>query len=67
VTLLGVLAITAPFAGLAMVATAVGAAASRFRSATTTNVYQGTVIRRTEITSTARGIGARSKVEGESR
>ncbi|MFF3891573.1 hypothetical protein [Streptomyces sp. NPDC001914] len=67
VTLLGVLAITAPFAGLAMLATAVGAAASRFRSASTTNVYQGTVIKRTDITSTARGIGARSRIEGGER
>lgn len=64
VTLLGVLAIAAPFAGVAMVATAIGAAISRARSASTTNVYQGTVIKRTEITSTARGIGARSRIEG---
>ncbi|MFG2284416.1 hypothetical protein ACGFNQ_37725 [Streptomyces asoensis] len=64
VTLLGVLAIAAPFAGAAMVATAIGAAISRARSASTTNVYQGTVIKRTEITSTARGIGARSRIEG---
>ena len=64
VTLLGVLAIAAPFAGAAMVATAVGSAISRAKSASTTNVYQGTVIKRTEITSTARGIGARSRIEG---
>lgn len=64
VTLLGVLAIAAPFAGIATAATAIGAAVSRARRASTTNVYQGTVIKRTEITSTARGIGARSKVEG---
>lgn len=64
VTLLGVLAIAAPFAGLAMVATAVGSAISRAKSASTTNVYQGTVIKRTDITSTARGIGARSRIEG---
>lgn len=64
VTLFGVLAIAAPFAGIAVVATAVGAAVSRTRSASTTNVYQGTVIKRTDITSTARGIGARSRIEG---
>jgi hypothetical protein len=58
VTLFGVLAIAAPFAGIAAVATAVGAAVSR------ANVYQGTVIKRTDITSTARGIGARSRIEG---
>ncbi|MDX2973482.1 MULTISPECIES: hypothetical protein [Actinomycetes] len=64
VTLFGVLAIAAPFAGIAVVATAVGAAVSRAKSASTTNVYQGTVIKRTDITSTARGIGARSRIEG---
>lgn len=63
VTLLGVLAIAAPFAGVATVAIAIGAAISKARRASTTNVYQGTVIKRTEITSTARGIGARSNIE----
>lgn len=63
VTLLGVLAVAAPFAGAAMVATAIGTGISRARRASTTNVYQGTVIKRTEITSTARGIGARSRIE----
>lgn len=62
VTLTGVLAVTAPFAGLAMAATAIGGAISKARRAATTNVYQGTVIKRTEITSTARGIGARSRI-----
>ncbi|MFF7315060.1 hypothetical protein [Streptomyces sp. NPDC008137] len=64
VTLLGVLAIAAPFVGIAMVVTAVGAAVSKARRSSTTNVYQGTVIKRTDITSTARGIGARSRIEG---
>ncbi|MFD8300695.1 MULTISPECIES: hypothetical protein [Streptomyces] len=64
VTLLGVLAIAAPFAGIAMVATAVSAALSRIRRSSTTNVYQGTVIQRTEITSTAKGLGARSRIGG---
>lgn len=64
VTLLGVLAIAAPFAGIATVATAIGAAISKAKRASTTNVYQGTVIKRTDITSTARGIGARSRIEG---
>lgn len=62
VTLTGVLAVTAPFAGLAMAATAIGGAFSKARRASTTNVYRGTVIKRTEITSTARGIGARSRI-----
>ncbi|MFF3420958.1 hypothetical protein ACFYW9_40945 [Streptomyces sp. NPDC002698] len=65
VTLLGVLAIVAPFAGVAMVATAVGSVISRARRSATTNVYQGTVIQSTEITSTAKGLGARSQVGGE--
>lgn len=64
VTLTGVLAVTAPFAGIAMAATAIGGAISKARRASTTNVYQGTVIKRTDITSTARGIGARSRIEG---
>ncbi|QHZ00344.1 hypothetical protein SSPS47_35165 (plasmid) [Streptomyces sp. S4.7] len=64
VTLTSVLMVTLPLAGIAMVATAVGSAVARARSATTTNVYQGTVIKRTEVTSTARGIGARSRIEG---
>jgi hypothetical protein len=64
VTLLGVIAIAAPFVGIATVATAIGAAISKAKRASTTNVYQGTVIKRTEITSTARGIGARSRIEG---
>ncbi|WP_334535316.1 hypothetical protein [Streptomyces sp. B21-105] len=64
VTLFGVLAIAAPFAGAAMVATAVGSAISKAKRASTTNIYRGSVVQRTEITSTARGIGARSRIEG---
>ena len=62
VTLLGVLAIAAPFAGIAMVATAIGAAVSKAKSASTTNIYRGSVVQRTEITSTARGMLSRSQV-----
>jgi hypothetical protein len=62
VTLTGVLAVTAPFAGAAALVTAIGGAFSKARKASTTNVYRGTVIKRTEITSTARGIGARSRI-----
>ncbi|MFD6712253.1 hypothetical protein ACWHA6_38290 [Streptomyces anthocyanicus] len=64
VTLLGVIAIAAPFVGVATVATAIGAAIAKAKRSSTTNVYQGTVIKRTDITSTARGIGARSRIEG---
>jgi hypothetical protein len=62
VTLLGVLAIAAPFAGVAVVATAIGAAVSKAKSASTTNIYRGSVVQRTEITSTARGMLSRSQV-----
>ncbi|MFD5522312.1 hypothetical protein [Streptomyces sp. NPDC127066] len=61
VTLLGVMAIAVPFAGIAMVATAIGAAVSRARAATTTNIYRGTVVQRTEVTATARGMLSRAK------
>lgn len=65
VTLFGVLAVTLPFAGVAAVLTAAGSAVARARAAnvTTTNIYEGTVIKRTDVTSTARGIGARSRIE----
>lgn len=62
VTLTGVLAVTAPFAGAAALVTAIGAAISKARKASTTNIYKGSVVQRTEITSTARGIGARSRI-----
>jgi hypothetical protein len=64
VTLLGVIAIAAPFVGIATVVTAIGAAISKAKRASTTNIYKGSVVQRTEITSTARGIGARSRIEG---
>ncbi|MFJ9635021.1 hypothetical protein ACIRU8_45750 [Streptomyces sp. NPDC101175] len=64
VSLLGVLAIVGPFAGVATIATAVGVAVSKAKRASTTNIYRGSVVQRTEITSTARGIGARSRIEG---
>jgi len=64
VTLLGVLAVAAPFGGAAMVATAIGTAIAKARRSSTTNIYKGSVVQRTEITSTARGIGARSRIEG---
>lgn len=63
-TLLGVIGMFAPFAGIGFAAIAVGGAISRARRASTTNIYKGTVVQRTEITSTARGIGARSRIEG---
>ncbi|MDV7222745.1 hypothetical protein [Streptomyces prunicolor] len=62
VSFLGFLTVVGPFGGVAMIVTAVGVAVSKAKRASTTNVYQGTVIKRTEITSTARGIGARSRI-----
>jgi hypothetical protein len=63
VTLTSVLFVTLPVAALAAVAAAVGTAVSKARSATTTNVYRGTVVQRTEVTATARGMLSRAKVE----
>ncbi|MGW5098181.1 hypothetical protein ACWEQ1_32220 [Streptomyces nodosus] len=58
VTLAGVLMVTLPFAGAAMVATAIGGAISKARTAVTKNVYEGPVTHHTEIhtTSTTRGM-----------
>lgn len=58
VTLYGVLAVTLPFAGLAMVATAIGGAISKARSATSKTVYEGPVVQNTQInnTTTTRGM-----------
>lgn len=63
VTLLGVLAVAAPFAGIAAVVTAIGAAVSRSRPSSTTNIYEGSVVQRTEITASARGMLARAHTE----
>ncbi|MFI9429130.1 hypothetical protein ACIG54_37050 [Streptomyces achromogenes] len=61
VTLTGVLAATLPFAGIAAAATAIGSAFARARRASTTTIYQGTVVQRTEVTATARGMLSRAK------
>ncbi|MFF0674286.1 hypothetical protein ACFYVE_39490 [Streptomyces tendae] len=61
VTLTGVLAATLPFAGIAAAATAIGSAFARARRASTTNIYKGTVVQRTEVTATARGMLSRAK------
>ncbi|MEU9313425.1 hypothetical protein [Streptomyces sp. NPDC048256] len=53
VTLTSVLLVTAPFAGLAMVATAVAGAVGRIRAAVTTHIYEGPVTHHTEITNTS--------------
>lgn len=61
VTLTGVLMVTLPFAGIAAAATAIGSAFARVRRASTTNIYRGTVVQRTEVTATARGMLSRAK------
>ncbi|MFD3931718.1 hypothetical protein [Streptomyces sp. NPDC058614] len=49
VTLYGVLMVTLPFAGFAMVATAIGGAISKAKAGSTTNVFEGPVTHNTEI------------------
>ncbi|MGI5532514.1 hypothetical protein ACQEVX_35635 [Streptomyces syringium] len=49
VTLTGVLMVTLPFAGAAMLAIALGGAINRARSAVTQNTYEGPVTHHTEI------------------
>ncbi|MFG3398582.1 hypothetical protein [Streptomyces parvus] len=62
VTLYGVLMVTLPFAGLAMVATAIGGAVSKARSVSKT-VYEGPVTQNTQInnTSNQRGMFSRTR------
>ncbi|MCL6293217.1 hypothetical protein [Streptomyces sp. 43Y-GA-1] len=62
VTLYGVLMVTLPFAGLAMVATAIGGAVSKARSVSKT-VYKGPVVQNTQITNTSnqRGMFSRTR------
>ncbi|MGG7568971.1 hypothetical protein [Streptomyces sirii] len=61
-TLAGVLMVTLPFAGVAMVATAIGDAISKARSAVTKNMYEGPVTHHTDIhSSTTRGFFARTR------
>jgi hypothetical protein len=63
VTLYGVLLVTLPFAGVAMVATAIGGAINRARSSVTKNVYEGPVVQNTNINNTShqRGMFARTR------
>ncbi|MFB6673958.1 hypothetical protein ACFCWG_16450 [Streptomyces sp. NPDC056390] len=60
-TITGVLALCAPFAGLAVAALAIGAAVSRAKAGSSKHVYQGTVIRRTEINTHTRGTFSRTR------
>ena len=62
VTLLGVIAIAAPFIGIAAVTTAIGAAISQAKRSSTTNVYQGTVVQdQRQVNTTTRGLLANTR------
>ncbi|MER6481163.1 hypothetical protein [Streptomyces filamentosus] len=63
ITLAGVAALAAPFAGVAVIATAIGAAVAKAKAASITHVYQGTVIKRTDVTATTntRGMFSRTR------
>ncbi|MEJ8653639.1 hypothetical protein WKI65_37745 [Streptomyces sp. MS1.AVA.3] len=63
VTLDGVLMVTLPFAGAAMVATAIGGAISKARSAVSKTYYEGPVVQNTQInnTSNQRGMFSRTR------
>ncbi|MFC7818726.1 hypothetical protein ACFUTR_29305 [Streptomyces sp. NPDC057367] len=63
VTLYGVLMVTLPFAGVAMVATAIGGAFSKARQSVSKAVYEGPVVQNTQInnTSTTRGMFSRTR------
>ncbi|MEW2068313.1 hypothetical protein [Streptomyces sp. NPDC007346] len=63
VTLYGVLMVTLPFAGLAMVATAIGGAVSKARQSVSKTVYEGPVVQNTQInnTSNQRGMFSRTR------
>lgn len=68
ITVTGVLAALAPFVGVALVVLAVGAALNRAKplSTTTTNVYNGQVVKHTEVNASTRGMFARSRTEVQS-
>jgi hypothetical protein len=67
VTLAGVLMVTLPFAGVAMVATAIGGAISKTRSAVTKTVYEGPVVQNTQISSTSNQRGMFSRTRNDVR
>ncbi|MBZ6204697.1 hypothetical protein KVH17_34065 [Streptomyces olivaceus] len=63
ITLYGVLMVTLPFAGAAMVATAIGGAFSKARRSVSKTVYEGPVTQNTQInnTTTTRGMFSRTR------
>ncbi|WP_217562230.1 hypothetical protein [Streptomyces sp. GbtcB6] len=60
-TLMGALTVTGPVAGLGFVVTAIGSVIAKVKAGSTTHVYQGQVIQRTEIKATASGFLTSSK------
>ncbi|MEJ8632072.1 hypothetical protein [Streptomyces sp. MS2.AVA.5] len=67
VTLYGVLMVTLPFAGAAMVATAIGGAISKARNEVTKNVYEGPVVQNTQINNTSNQRGMLSRTRNDVR
>ncbi|MEW2527544.1 hypothetical protein [Streptomyces sp. NPDC047071] len=65
VTLYGVLMVTLPFAGAAMVATAIGGAFSKARRSVT--VYEGPVVKNTQINNTSNQCGMFSRTRNDVR
>ncbi|MEU5668700.1 hypothetical protein AB0H10_39430, partial [Streptomyces longwoodensis] len=63
VTLYGILMVTLPFAGVAMVATAIGGVFSKARKSVSKTVYEGPVVQNTQIynTSNQRGMFSRTR------
>lgn len=65
ITVFGVAAALAPFVGVALVVLAAGAVLNRATplSTTTTNVYNGQVVKNTQVDSHTRGMFSRSRTE----
>ncbi|MFF7903757.1 hypothetical protein ACFZCV_34120 [Streptomyces sp. NPDC007920] len=67
VTLYGVLMVTLPFAGVAMVATAIGGAFSKARRSVSKTVYEGPVTQNTQINNTSNQCGMFSRTRNDVR
>ncbi|WP_431329797.1 hypothetical protein ACPZ13_00615 [Streptomyces sp. IPPR8] len=67
VTLYGVLMVTLPFAGVAMVATAIGGAVSKARKTVSKTVYEGPVVQNTQINNTSNQRGMLSRTRNDVR
>ncbi|WP_217144803.1 hypothetical protein [Streptomyces sp. AC627_RSS907] len=67
VTLYGVLMVTLPFAGVAMVATAIGGAFSKARKSVSKTYYEGPVVQNTQINNTSNQRGMFSRTHNDVR